>query len=303
VRIAYVILAHKHPEMLARLVERLRSSQSDFFIHIDKSKNIHPFKISLEKNKKSDSQIKFVKRSKSPWGSIGLVNAMLNAFSEIKKSANKYDYVVTLSGQDYPLQSNSNITYFFEENYGKNYISYFPCVYDLQQDEWKQKILTDRLGKYHIRLFGSKYEYPSENNIFTNNIFKLFFYEPRTHLPYVKPYADSQWFCITISAVNYIMNFIQDHPDFLNYHKYTHIPDEIFFQTILLNSPEPIKESIVNDNLKYIDWSKPDIFHPMIFSRSDFCDLIRSKKMYARKFDPKICSNILDMIDNEIIKP
>ncbi|NES22484.1 MAG: beta-1,6-N-acetylglucosaminyltransferase [Symploca sp. SIO3E6] len=302
INIAYAILAHKYPEMLARLIERLSSPYSDFFIHVDKRQHLFPFKTSLKKIKKNDSKIKFVKRCKSPWGSIGLVNATLNSFSEIAKSLTKYDYIVTLSGQDYPLVKNNTIRGFFEENYGNNYISYFPCVYDSHQDPWKQEILTNRLGKYHINLLGSKYEYPSKDNIFTNIFLGFFFDKPRTHVSYVKPYADSQWFCITMSAVRYILNFVQEHPDFLKYHKYTYIPDEIFFQTILLNSPDTIRESIVNDNLKYIDWSKPNLFHPLIFSCHDFSNLMSSKKIYARKFDLNICSKILDMIDDEILE-
>lgn len=287
--------------MLVRLVERLSSPCSDFFIHIDKSKKLSPFKTGLTKIKENDSKIKFVKRYKSPWGSIGLVKATLNSFLEITKSSNKYDYIVTLSGQDYPLAKNSSINNFFEENYGNNYISYFPCVYDPQQEQWKQKILTDRLGKYHIYLFGLKYEYPSKDNIFTNTFFGVFFDRPRTHVSYVKPYADSQWFCITMNAVKYILDFVQKHPDFLDYHKYTYIPDEIFFQTILLNSPDILRESIVNDNLKYIDWSKPNLFHPMVFSCNDFSDIMSSNKLYARKFDLNVCAKILDRIDDEIL--
>jgi Core-2/I-Branching enzyme len=302
IRIAYVILAHQYPEQLCRLVETLSCSCTDFFIHIDKGKDIKPFKSSLAKIRKGDSSITFVARYKSPWGSIGLVTATLNAFAEIVQSSKIYDYVITLSGQDYPLKKNSDIIDFFERNYGKNYISYFPCTNEINQDEWKQKITTDRLGKYHIYLLGKRYQYPSGKTTFSDRIFSLFFNKERKHLSYLNPYADSQWFCITINSVRYILNFVKEHPDFLHYHKYTYIPDEIFFQTILLNSQESLKESIVNDNLKYIDWSKPDIFHPMIFSSNDFVDLLNSQKMFARKFDANICHNILDMIDYEISK-
>jgi hypothetical protein len=36
---AYIILAHKQPELLYKLVEKLDANQSTFFIHIDKKKS------------------------------------------------------------------------------------------------------------------------------------------------------------------------------------------------------------------------------------------------------------------------
>lgn len=302
IKIAYIILAHQYPEQLSRLVEKLSCSCADFFIHIDKDKNIKPFKMNLEEIKKNGSIINFVPRCKSSWGSMGLVNATLNSFTEIVKSSTKYDYVITLSGQDYPLKKNKDIAKFLENNYGKNYMSYFLCTDDVNQEEWKQKIITNRLGKYHIYLFGKRYVYPLEKPCLSNYIFKIFFSGQRKHVSYLRPYADSQWFCITFEAVIYIINFVKEHPDFLRYHKYTYIPDEIFFQTILLNSHDLLKSTIINDNLKYIDWSKPTVFHPMIFSSNDFPDLVSSQKMFARKFDANICNKILDMIDYEILQ-
>jgi hypothetical protein len=301
-KIAYVILAHQYPDLLSRLVERLSCPYADFFIHIDRSKDIKPFQASLSRIKIGVSSVTFIKRTRSPWGSIGLVKATLDAFIKILQSLTIYDYVIILSGQDYPLKSNNEILSFFKENYGKNYMSYFLCTDDICKEEWKLKIVTNRLGKYHINLFGKRYEYPSESNILLNFFFSTFLEKERRHPCYLKPYADSQWFCITIDAVKYILNFIEMHPDFLHYHRYTYIPDELFFQTILLNSEGSLRESIVNNNLKYIDWSKPDVFHPMIFSENHFTELMASKKLFARKFDPNICSNILDIIDCQIYK-
>ncbi|NGY93813.1 beta-1,6-N-acetylglucosaminyltransferase [Bacillus megaterium] len=46
--------------------------------------------------------------------------------------------------------------------------------------------------------------------------------------------------------------FCSNKKDIYNYFKYVLIPDEIFFQTILLNSK--FKDEIINDNLTYINW-------------------------------------------------
>ncbi|NJN99140.1 MAG: hypothetical protein HC875_36125 [Anaerolineales bacterium] len=77
------------------------------------------------------------------------------------------------------------------------------------------------------------------------------------------------------------------------------MPDELFFQTVLLNSP--LRDTIVNDDLKHIQWSTPTSAHPDIFSKEDFEKLNRSPKLFARKFDTKHDTVILDLIDQHIL--
>jgi hypothetical protein len=71
------------------------------------------------------------------------------------------------------------------------------------------------------------------------------------------------------------------------------IPDELFFQTIVLHSP--FADTVVNDNLRYIDWSRRPA--PAILHAQDFPSLIGSGKLFARKFDANVDARILDMLD------
>jgi hypothetical protein len=75
------------------------------------------------------------------------------------------------------------------------------------------------------------------------------------------------------------------------------IPDEIFFQTVLMNSP--YKNGIIYDNLRYIIWS-PGSRHPATLNIRYFEDFMNSNKLFARKFDTNIDADVLDMIDREI---
>ena len=77
------------------------------------------------------------------------------------------------------------------------------------------------------------------------------------------------------------------------------MPDEIFFQTILLNSP--FQRMAVNDNLRYIEWPNPDSGSPVILCKGDFGKLISSPKLFARKFDVTVDADVLDLIDQEIL--
>jgi hypothetical protein len=77
------------------------------------------------------------------------------------------------------------------------------------------------------------------------------------------------------------------------------VPDEIFFQTIILNSS--FARRAVNDNLRYIEWKDPDAGSPAILRKSDFQKLASSSKLFARKFDMTVDTEVLDFIDREII--
>ena len=77
------------------------------------------------------------------------------------------------------------------------------------------------------------------------------------------------------------------------------IPDELFFQTILLNSP--LRDRIVNDNLRYMDWSRPNVPLPAVLGTGDLPQLQQSPALFARKFDVTVDSAILDMIDERIL--
>jgi hypothetical protein len=104
------------------------------------------------------------------------------------------------------------------------------------------------------------------------------------------PYGGSQWWCLTRDACSYI---VKEQDSLYNFYKYTLVPDEMYFHTLLLNSP--FKEKIVNDTLTFFKWSAKD--NPEILSKHDFDELKLSPKMFARKFDTEVCSDILDLIE------
>ena len=74
-KIAFLIAAHKYPELLARLVKRLESPLASIFIHIDKDADIRPFKELLLREGIRD--VYWVPRVRSPWGTFDQVKASL----------------------------------------------------------------------------------------------------------------------------------------------------------------------------------------------------------------------------------
>lgn len=300
-KIAFIVLAHKNPDQLGRLIRKLISKDSAFYIHIDKKSNFSDFKSELSKLA-NFTKITLLPRTNSYWGGPGIVTATLHGLDKTLNDGN-YNRIVLLSGQDYPIKSMNYIFDFFENNKGKNFIQYFK----LPSEIWNDGGLS-RIKNYHYRIFGKEYTDPPVSepiHLYSKmfyKILKLRFRKPREFPEGLQPYGGFQWWRITAEAAKEIMNFIDKRPDYLEYHKYSGGVDEIFFQTILLNSKnDTLLNSLVNDDLTYIEWkNKPN---PEILTKSDFETIKKTNALFARKFDLRIDSEILDMIDKQILVP
>ena len=221
---AYIILVHKNPEQVCRLIEKLNDGNSKFFVHIDKKIPSAQFSIL----NRFHNRVKFVQRVKTDWGSYGLVIATLNALKEIKTSGEDFKQIILLSGQDYPIKSNAFIDEFFKRSEYSLFIEYFKIP---NHEKWKPRGGLYRVDKYYLG--SSVYEKYIAKML---NFLSMYSVRLQRNLPLdMIPYAGSQWWMINMYAVNYILDFIDKNPEYISFHKHTFAADEVFFQTILLN--------------------------------------------------------------------
>ncbi|RYE12382.1 MAG: glycosyl transferase, partial [Sphingobacteriaceae bacterium] len=118
----------------------------------------------------------------------------------------------------------------------------------------------------------------------------------------MKPYAGSAWFSMSLATVKYILKYVEDHPEYIPFQRYCFSPDELFYLMILVNSPDSaITNKIQNNNKRLIKWKSNTSANPEILTTKDFEEIKNSDCLFARKFDPKIDSKILDLIDSELL--
>ena len=88
-------------------------------------------------------------------------------------------------------------------------------------------------------------------------------------------------------------------PSFPRLFRYTHAPDEIFCQTALMNDGHnwPLK----NDDLRCIIWDGRRNEQPALLRMSEFDEIARSGKLFARKMHPQHSLALLDRIDAELL--
>jgi hypothetical protein len=152
--LAYIVSAYKLPEQLVRLVLGLDTDTSKFFIHVDRKTDGAVFRQMTEPLRHL-SNVHFLERHRCFYGGFGHVRATLKGIDEIFRQRLPFDYVILLTGQDYPIKSNRHIEEFFSRHEGGSFMEYFP----LPSDGWAGGGL-DRIGAWHVRLGGTHVRIP-----------------------------------------------------------------------------------------------------------------------------------------------
>ena len=314
-KLAYLILAHRYPEQLLRLIESRNTENTVFFIHINKMTDAQTYD-QFVKAFSHLPNVRFIKRNVIYMFDFGHTQASLQGIKEIIESQVYFDYLVLGTGQDYSIKSHRYIEKFFQENLGKIYLDYMDNTV-ITDGLWPTRS-ADNINYWHVRLGKLRFLFFGSLNLTSHNrycnanktwykILEFFWSKLMPLFPFKRkfpegftPYRGSAYWCFPRDCVEYIYDFVKKNPSFVNYFRYVDGPDEMFFQTVLLNSP--LKERIVNDNLFFIDFENPNPTRPRVFEKCDFERLANSPKLFARKFDATRDAEILELIDQKILQ-
>ncbi len=264
-KIVYIILAHRFPKQLARLVSRLDAPSVTFLVHIDGNTDdaTHGEMVNAMLG---HYNLFFLPRHRCSWGSWGLVQATLEGLEQVIRANLSPDYVVLLSGQDYPLRSPAGIEAFLTEHRGTSFID----AHQLPDYAWNWHGQIDRFRGQSL---------PAG----------------------MKPFGGSQWWVLRGDCAAYVKGVADGDRDLMRLFEKVWVPDEHFFHTIVANSLFRERLSRVDTKpvlgLHYIDWERGS---PKALGVEDFERLIDSPALFARKFDMTQDSTILDMIDTHL---
>lgn len=250
VKLAYLILAHSNPLHFRRLMGSLSSAQAVFFVHVDRKAPLTEFPNVLGSN------AHYVRRRVAVyWGDFSIVDATLRLIGAALSSGTRFDYLVLLSGADYPLRSSAYIESFFERNPNKEFMN----IVQMPSVEAEKPI--SRLSEYRhhpadpmvarrARRFLTKVGILPETRDYRRVFGDLL------------PYAGSTWWALSFEVCQHIFTFVDENPGFVRFFRHTTSPAESFFQTIVGNSPYRKR---VSRNITYTDWSEGKA-HPAIIS-------------------------------------
>lgn len=278
-RIDYLIRAHTAPEQLARLVQRLDERDVRFYVHVNRLTDDETFE-AMQQGLAGRDNVVWLPRVACYWGGFSLLEATLVGIEVILASGDLPDYAILLSGQDYPLRSAAEIEAFLEARRGRNFLDYF----HLPAEKWA----GEGGGLNRVR-------YPYFERIrYKTRLLRLPI--PRRFPAGLEPYGGMALWALTGETLADVMRFVAERPDVLRFFRRTKMPDELFFQTIMLSTA--LADSVENEFLHYMDWSDGSA-HPAILRAADLPKLTASGMLFARKFDASVDSEILDLLDRE----
>lgn len=293
---AYLIMAHGNFEYLKKLIESLDDPRNDVFIHIDKKANFNDFNI-LKKDIYY-SAIYYIEQRNVKWAGFSGILCEIDLL-KAATDRNIYDYYHLISGSDLVLKTQDEIHKFFDQNQGREFVEF-----DNQQidDEYLERVKyyylfqdiygRNRKNLFFLGLFAiDKILLSIQKVLKVNRIKKL-------NMEFQK---GTNWFSITHDFAEYVI--MQEEWIYKTF-KYSLSGDELFLQTILINSrfkdnlsrPSHLVENL---NMRLIDWVRGK---PYTWRKEDYNILINSNMFYARKFDPNVDNEIITMVIRNIEK-
>lgn len=295
-------MVHDNPQQVCRLVKKLNGENINFIIHVDKSSKCD-FS-SLE----SYPNLQIVEPSVAVgWGKMGAVNSELLCCRQNIKSG----VVVLLSGHDYPVKTNNYIFEYLKKNQDRDFVTAYSIpskdnglleggrrrlecyVIDLKPKE--QATIEPR--KFNIGNIRQLIKILIYNPLCLFKAFKIIlFYKKRVHPQYLTPFGGEYWWVLRTETIKEILNFVDTHADFLEYHSHSAIPDEIVFPTIVWNLTPG---TTINSCCRYINWHKGKSPKDLTLEDRDIINdcLVNPDYLFVRKISN---SSTLDYIDNKI---
>jgi hypothetical protein len=283
--LAYILLAHTAPRQLCRLVDRLDGDHALFLIHIDRRAPEGIF-AGVERGLGSNPRVTFIPRRPSRRTTFGLVEAPLDALKTLIRRHDSFDYVILLTGQDYPIKPQGALLRHLDDNPDLCFLHSFP-IEDPILSEWPAEA-TFRYKNWHLGFGNPRWSIPLNRRLPGDRV----------------PFGGSMYWALSRSAVTYVIDVIEREPQLVKFFKHTFVPDEMFFQTILMNSP--LRDRVTSlkapdcYGLHYIDWHLNQE-HPRTLGITDLPKLHATPAFFARKFDSSADELVLERIDLDLL--
>ncbi|MGB0499239.1 MAG: DUF5928 domain-containing protein [Rubricella sp.] len=273
VKIAFILLCHKNPDGVIAQARLLASQGDCVAIHFDRRAPREAYQRIVGALSDNPSITFARRRVRGGWGEWSLVEGTILALRAAIEAWPDATHFYFLSGDCMPIKPRAHIARYLTEN---------PCDFvehhDFFESDWiKTGLKEDRLHYRHWfnererkALFYTSLEIQRRLNL-------------RRDVPKgLKIQIGSQWCVLRRSTVERVLDFMARRRDVVRFFRTTWIPDETFFQTLVLHLVP--REEVRNRTLTFLafsDYGLPLVLH------DDHYELIRSEDfLFARKVSP-----------------
>ena len=303
VRFAYFVQSHRLPAQVLRLLATLRRGSPDSVLVAGHCPVAEPLdRAALDRL----GAIEFRHRRQCRRGTWSLLEPWLDAVELLAARAVDYDWLVYLSGQDYPVQALARSEAYLRAGGHDGYLAWrdarapFPdgrrrqgrLRYEYQYRELPRLAPLLRLLRplnrfqrlWHVQLtYGPCLGVRARRTPFQNG---------------VRAYVGLQWTTLRRDCAERVLAAARDDRPLREYFERTLCPDEAFAQTVLVNDG---RYRLANDSLRFVDFAATRDGHPRVLRLADAAALRASHHHFARKFDVEVDGAILDWLDREVL--
>lgn len=284
-RHAIVMLCHADLSLVERHVSFL-DADFTFYIHVDRGSGISEIELSAFRERHPN--VRTFRRYRVRWGGVSIVKAELFLLRKVMEDGGA-DFVHICSGQDYPVRSLAEIKGFFIGNEGRQFIECHPLPYIGWSGGgmWRLELyhpfdIMDCRTETRRRWYSRLLRWQRKAGV-------------RRSLPQQYPalYGGSNWMSLSGNCARWIAEGDYRSRAFLKRLRHTFAPDEVFFQTIVMNSP--FADSVVPDSKRLTVW-RPGASGPETLTEADWWRIKTSDTLWARKFRRPESDTLLRML-------
>ena len=303
--VCYLILTHRDPPQVERLVRTLRRGSPAAPIVVTHDARA----CELDRARVADLSAVFVRSSTRAyvrgWWS-GHMQTYLESIAWIERQGIEYDWLVDLTGQDYPVKPLPVAEAFLAASSADAYLR----VWDVLSpaSPWSRRKARARYWYRYTPLPESLAPLLRALRPLAKLLpfqvyldYGTFFGVRRLRTPFgpdFRCYGGWSFLTLRRAAARYLLEFAAARPDIVRYYQRTMVPDESFVQTALQNSG---RFRLVDDDLRYIDYRHAVRGAPRVLTTADLPQLASGKYHLARKFDPAVDAEVLDRVDRELL--
>jgi len=303
VRVCYVVQSHADVGSLVRLVRTLRRGSPDALIVISHDSSGSALTAADLAGLDVELHLVAGPRERS---SYDLVAYWFELVERLAERGAVYDWFVLLSGQDYPTQPLARSEAALAASPADAYLEHWD-VLDPTAPYRKHQGALRYFYRYRrcsaaalpwLRLLRA-----------ANGVQRLIHvhltYGPRLGVRVRRPPFGArcrcvrglQWMTLRRACAEFAAAAARSEPELIDYFRHTICPEEAVVQTLLINAA---RFRLVNDNLRYADFSGSRDGRPRILTVADLPVITQPRYHFARKFDPRVDAAVLDRLDERL---
>ncbi len=263
-RVVIGLLAHERPDQVRKLIEALASDDIVVVLHVDARCSTPVAEFVPE----SGRVVVVTQRVKVWWGHVSVVDAVtaiMRVAAELEP-----DYFCLISGTCWPTRSADAIVERLCGDGAAGHLGAEP----LRTGWWT------RLDRFHLSR-------PAPKLVKMGAIWIGIRLPARDRMRLPPPFGMNCWLDLRGDVLAWVVDQVDRDPGYRRAYRLTHLADEIFFNTLLMNSPFAPELAVVVDRdqhlygLRYIRWGSGH--HPETLTDDDLARAARLDCIFARK--------------------